>query len=77
VFFLAKVGIVTPSFLKRNRKYTLVILLTISAIITPPDIFSQVLVCLPLMLLYEFSIVVARQVHRANEAEREKEELAG
>jgi sec-independent protein translocase protein TatC len=77
IYFLTKVGIVTPSFLKRNRKYTLIILLTISAIITPPDIFSQVLVCLPLLLLYEFSIFVSKRVHR-NIAEKEtEEELAG
>ena len=75
VYFLTRVGIVTPSFLRRNRKYTLVILLTLSAIITPPDIFSQVLVCFPLMLLYELSIIVAARVHRSVEAE--EEELAG
>lgn len=76
VYFFTKVGLVTPAFLKRNRKYTLIILLTISAIITPPDIFSQVLVCLPLLLLYEFSIAVAKRVHR-EENRKEKEELAG
>lgn len=78
VYFLTKVGIVTPAFLRRNRKYTLVVLLTLSAIITPPDIFSQVMVCLPLMLLYELSIVVARRVHRSLETEEEEDkELAG
>lgn len=60
VYFLAKVGIITDSFLKKNRKYMLVILLTISAIITPPDVVSQILVCIPLYGLYELSIVVAR-----------------
>jgi len=80
IFFLTKVGIVTPAFLKRNRKYTIVILLTLSAIITPPDIFSQVLVCLPLMLLYEISILIAKRVNKAEETEQEEEEeeeLAG
>lgn len=72
VFFLAKLGVLTPSFMKRNRKYVLVILLTISAIITPPDIFSQVLVCLPLLVLYEFSILIAARVHR-----KQAERLAG
>ncbi|MBU2652163.1 MAG: twin-arginine translocase subunit TatC [Bacteroidetes bacterium] len=69
VFFLTKAGIVTPGFLKKNRKYTLVILLVISAIITPPDIFSQVMVCIPLMLLYEISIVISKRAykHRENE----------
>ncbi|MFO7613655.1 MAG: twin-arginine translocase subunit TatC [Bacteroidales bacterium] len=59
VFFLSRVGILTPAFMKRNRKYVLVILLTLSAIITPPDIFSQILVCIPLLLLYEFSILIS------------------
>lgn len=60
IYFLAKVGIITDSFLRKNRKYMLVILLTISAIITPPDIISQILVCIPLYGLYELSIVVAK-----------------
>jgi sec-independent protein translocase protein TatC len=77
VFFLTKVGIVTPKFLKRNRKYTLVILLTISAIITPPDIASQIIVCLPLQLLYEFSIIVSSRVYKRDQKKKETEELAG
>ncbi|GAP43612.1 twin arginine targeting (Tat) protein translocase TatC [Lentimicrobium saccharophilum] len=71
VYFLTKVGIITPEFLARNRKYMLVILLTISAIITPPDIISQILVCIPLYGLYEFSILTARRVARKR---REAEE---
>lgn len=62
VFFLTKVGILTPAYMKKNRKYVLVILLTISAIITPPDIFSQVLVTIPLMILYELSIFISARV---------------
>jgi sec-independent protein translocase protein TatC len=62
VFFLTKVGILTPAYMKKNRKYVLVILLTISAIITPPDIFSQILVTIPLMILYELSIFISRRV---------------
>jgi len=62
VFFLTKVGILTPAFMKKNRKYVLVILLTIAAIITPPDIFSQIIVTIPLMALYEFSIFVSARV---------------
>ena len=73
VYFLTRVGLITPDYLKRNRKYMIVVLLVLSAIITPPDIFSQVLVVIPLMLLYELSIVVAKRVDR----KREKEELAG
>lgn len=64
VFFLTKVGIITPEFLKRNRKYTLVILLTIAAIITPPDIISQILVTIPLYGLYELSILVSTRISK-------------
>ena len=53
VYFLSKVGLVTPDFLKRYRRHALILIVTLSAIITPPDIFSQVLVALPLMILYE------------------------
>jgi sec-independent protein translocase protein TatC len=69
VFFLTKVGILTPAFMKKSRKYVLVILLTIAAIITPPDIFSQILVTIPLMLLYELSIFISNRVVRKKPAE--------
>jgi sec-independent protein translocase protein TatC len=72
VFFLTKVGILTPSFMKKNRKYVLVILLTIAAIITPPDIFSQILVTIPLMGLYEFSIFISSKIYK-----KQAEKLAG
>lgn len=68
VFFLTKVGILTPAFMKRNRKYVLVILLTIAAIITPPDVFSQILVTIPLMGLYEFSLFVSTRVYNKQAA---------
>ncbi len=62
VYFLARVGLLTPDFMARNRKVTLVILLTIAAIITPPDVISQILVTIPLYGLYELGIVIARRV---------------
>lgn len=69
VFFLTKVGLVTPAFLKKNRKVMVVIVLILSAIITPPDVFSQILVCIPLLGLYELSISISKRVHRKREAE--------
>jgi sec-independent protein translocase protein TatC len=72
VFFLTKVGILTPSFMKKNRKYVLVILLVVAAVITPPDVFSQIMVTIPLLLLYELSIFVSARVLK-----NKKEELAG
>ncbi|MFO8129346.1 MAG: twin-arginine translocase subunit TatC [Bacteroidales bacterium] len=67
VYFLSKVGLLTPAFLKKNRKYMLVILLVLSAIITPPDVFSQILVCIPLMLLYELSIKISKRIYLKRE----------
>ncbi|MEN8225121.1 MAG: twin-arginine translocase subunit TatC [Bacteroidota bacterium] len=68
VFFLSRVGILSPEFLKKNRKYTLVVLLVLSAIITPPDIFSQIMVVIPLLGLYELSIVISRRVYNKQES---------
>lgn len=67
IYFLARIGMVTPEFLRKNRKYTLIIILIIAAIITPPDIFSQILVSIPLLALYEASIYIAKRVNRGNE----------
>ena len=68
VYFLAKYGIANPDWLKKQRRIMIVVLLILSAIITPPDIISQVMVCIPLLLLYEVSIVVARRVYPVPEA---------
>lgn len=69
VFFFSRTGLISPEFLKKNRKYTVVILLVISAIITPPDIFSQILVVIPLLGLYELSIIIAKRVYKNRSAE--------
>lgn len=62
VYFLSKVGVVTPDLLKKYRRHAIVTILLISAIITPPDIASQVLVTLPVLVLYQISIMVSRRV---------------
>ena len=72
VFFLTKVGIVTPDFLRKNRKVMFVIVLILAAIITPADVFSQILVAIPLVGLYEISIMISKRVYR-----KRAEELAG
>jgi sec-independent protein translocase protein TatC len=68
VFFLTKVGIVDPAFLKKYRKHSVIVILGLAAIITPPDIFSQILVCLPLLFLYEIGILISRRVIARDEA---------
>jgi sec-independent protein translocase protein TatC len=62
VFFLARIGVVTPEFMKKYRKHAIVVILIVAAIITPPDVFSQILVTLPLLVLYEVSIFIAARV---------------
>lgn len=64
VLFLSKVGIVTPVILKKYRKHALVIILVLSALITPPDVFSQILVAVPVLVLYEISIAIAKKVEK-------------
>ena len=64
IFFLTKIGIVTPNFLRKNRKYSLVIVLSLAAIITPPDIASQIIVTIPIIVLYELSIFISNVVYK-------------
>ena len=59
-FFLAKIGLVTPAFLRHYRRHGIVIMVVLSAIITPPDIFTQILLAGPLAVLYEISILVSQ-----------------
>lgn len=59
IYFLTKLGLVTPAFLRKYRKYALIIVLILSAIITPPDVISQVIVAIPIMVLYEVSILIS------------------
>ncbi|WP_306640735.1 twin-arginine translocase subunit TatC [Sanyastnella coralliicola] len=72
VYFLSKAGIVTPELLKKFRRHALVAVLVLSAIITPPDLTSQILVAMPVLVLYELSIVISRRVwKKARERDQE------
>jgi sec-independent protein translocase protein TatC len=75
--FLARLGIVSVEFLKRNRKYALLLFFAGAAILTPPDVVTQVMMALPLMVMYELSIIGARFFGKkkpAPEAEEDKAE---
>jgi sec-independent protein translocase protein TatC len=72
VYFLSKIGIITPDFLKKYRRHSLVLILALSALITPPDIFSQIMVSLPLIILYEIGIGISRRIMK----ERDQKEAA-
>jgi sec-independent protein translocase protein TatC len=72
-YVLAKIGLVSSSFLKKYRKYAVVVILIVAAVITPsPDWTSQAIVSLPLLILYEISVVIASRVDK-QQAKKEKE----
>lgn len=71
VYFLAKIGILTPALMRKYRKYAIIVTLILGAFFTPPDPVSQVLVAIPLLILYEMSIRVAAVVTRRRERELE------
>jgi len=62
IYFLSKAGIVTPQFLKKYRRHSIIVILILAATITPPDIFSLVLVTFPLLALYEAGIIISRRI---------------
>lgn len=61
VYYLSKWQVIKPEWLSKNRPIAIVLLLTVSAIITPPDVFSMIVVALPLWLLYEVTILLVRK----------------
>jgi sec-independent protein translocase protein TatC len=63
-YIFAKLGIITPSFLRKYRKHAIVGVLILSAVITPPDLVSQIIVAIPIVLLYELSIFVTVGVEK-------------
>ncbi len=62
IYFLTKFGLVTPEFLRKYRKYALVLVLILAALITPPDVISQVIVAIPMLILYEISIRISKYI---------------
>ena len=72
IYFLTKIGLITPEFLKRYRKHSLVVVLIVAAIITPPDVASQVIVAIPILILYEVGIIVSRRVLKNQEKNANK-----
>ena len=75
VLFLTRIGILTPAFLTRYRKHTIVAILIIAGLITPsPDIFSQLIVAIPLYLLFEISLQLSKKIYRKLKQREETEE---
>lgn len=67
IFFLSKMGIVTPQFLKQKRKYAILLAFVLAAILTPPDVITQCMMAGPLIVLYEIGILVSRVAQKKKE----------
>jgi sec-independent protein translocase protein TatC len=72
IYFLTKLRLVTPKFLRDHRRYAIVLVLVLAAIVTPPDVVSQTIVAIPLLLLYEISILISAVVHKKQLANETK-----
>lgn len=75
--FLAKIGMVTPALLKQHRKYAIVLAFVIGAILTPPDVFSQMMMAIPLLILYEISIWACVLFGKKSDESNEETSLKG
>ena len=64
-YFLSKMGIITPVFMRKHRRHSIVIIFVMAALFTPPDPFTQVMLAIPLILLYEISIYISYLVHKS------------
>jgi sec-independent protein translocase protein TatC len=64
IYFLTKLGLVTPDFLRKYWKYAVIIILIIAAIVTPPDVVSQTIVAIPMLIIYEVSILISKIVYK-------------
>lgn len=69
-YFLSWLGVITPKFLRHNRGYAVLIILIVAAVLTPPDVLSQIMLALPMILLYEISILLASLVDRKKKAKQ-------
>jgi sec-independent protein translocase protein TatC len=67
VYFTSRAGLVTSQMMKEYRKHAIIVILILGAMLTPPDPFSQVLIAVPLVLLYQISIYIAKRVERQEE----------
>jgi sec-independent protein translocase protein TatC len=77
MYILTKIGLVTPEILRKYRKFALIIVLILSAVITPPDIVSQIIVAIPILILYEVSIYISKIVIRNQKREEKRKKKEG
>lgn len=72
MYILTKIGLVTPEALKKYRKFSIIIILVLSALITPPDVVSQIIVAIPILVLYEVSIYISKMVLKKEKKEKDR-----
>ncbi len=72
IYFLSRIGIVTPQFLRKNRKYALLLTFVLGAILTPPDVITQCMMAIPLIALYEIGIIVSVMAGKKKEEKKEQ-----
>lgn len=73
-YLFTKLGVLTPAFLKKYRKHAIIGILVLSALITPPDLISQVIVGIPILLLYETGIFVSTRVEKKLKVQQQSNE---
>lgn len=74
VYILSKIGLLTPQFMRANRRYAFVVILVIAAIITPADVWTQILVTIPVYFLYEFSVLICARIYKQEQAKAKQAE---
>lgn len=72
-YFLSKIGLLTPDFMRKYRRHAVIVIFVVAAILTPPDILTQVLLGIPLVILYELSIFISQRV-QVNKERKMKEQ---
>jgi sec-independent protein translocase protein TatC len=72
VFFLSRMGVVTSDFLKQKRRYAILLIFIIAAVLTPPDVITQFMMAVPLMALYEISILIAKVAGKKKKESEDK-----
>lgn len=73
-YFLARLRLLTPQAMRRNRKYAVLLIFIVAAILTPPDVFSQTMMAMPMLILYEISIYIAKAANKTADKNKKKEE---
>jgi len=74
-YFLTRMGLVTPQYLRKNRRYVIFLMVVLAAVLSPgPDIVAQLFLALPMIILYEFSIIISAVLYRKKQKQKAKED---